>query len=198
MNSCNRNVHIEISYIISCINITYSCHHSFKPVIYNIFSIYSTFIFNSEKYRLFIINILNCNKLIIITIKNNCSIRIHRLKYFSLGFKNSVSCFKIFKVAPSDICNHTYIRTRNCCQPCHLTKITYSHLKHCNFITFLKRKNSKRKTYFIIKIPLCFLHFIFLCKNRCNCFFCTCFSDTSCDSDNFNIKLLSVISCKLL
>ena len=50
MNSCNRNMHIEISYIISCINITYSCHHSFKPVIYNIFSIYSTFIFNSEKY----------------------------------------------------------------------------------------------------------------------------------------------------
>ena len=44
----DKLITIKDVYIISCINITYSCHHSFKPVIYNIFSIYSTFIFNSE------------------------------------------------------------------------------------------------------------------------------------------------------
>ena len=71
----------------------------------------------------------------------------------------------------------------------HFAKMVDSHLEDGNFVLFRKVKDSKRKSDSVVKIALCLKNVVFLGKNRSDRLFCAGLSDTSGDSDNFDIQL---------
>ena len=139
-----------------------------------------------------------CAKLVIIAVKNDISVRLHRRKDLCFCLQNSVSVSKIFQMAGSDICNDTGFRLCNFCKSGHFAKITDSHFQNCDLILISQSEYSKRKPQLIIKIPLGFQCSVLFLQNRGNNFFCTCFSHTSGNSHNRNLKLLQIKFCNIL
>ena len=97
-----------------------------------------------------------------------------------------------------DITEKDVIRACYAGKTTHLTKMVDTHFQNSDLMLFIHFKNCNWKPPFIVEVSKCFMYTVFLRQYRSNHFLCACLSDTSCDSDNFNIKLLSVISCKLL
>ena len=153
---------------------------------------------HTKSYRCFAVNVMNCCQLIIITIDNHCSFRIHEVK--NLGFcpKNAISVNKIFQMTLPDIRHHTDIRSGHFTETMHFTKCIDSHLKNRNLIIILNPKNRQRQTDFIIIVAGCFMYFILLSKNGCNEFFCTGLTHTAGDTHHPDIQLLTIKSSSLL
>ena len=93
----------------------------------------------------------------------------------------------------ADISEDADVRARDFCKACHFTEAADSHFKNCNLMFFTEIKNSKRKSDFVIKVTFCFQNRIFLREDRCDHLFCTCFSDTSRNAYDFDIKGTAVM-----
>ena len=93
----------------------------------------------------------------------------------------------------TDVCDHTGIRFCNLCQPGHLAKITDSHFQNCDLIFITKAEYCQWKSQLIVEIPLGFQYTVFFLQHRGNHLFCAGLSDTSGDTDYFDIELLPVV-----
>ena len=139
-----------------------------------------------------------CGKLVIIAVENDISVGFQGRKDLCFCLQNSVSVTKVLQMTGSDICNDTGFRLCNFCKSGHFAKITDSHFQNCDLILISQSEYSKRKPQLIIKIPLGFQCSVLFLQNRGNNFFCTCFSHTSGNSHNRNLKLLQIKFCNVL
>ena len=118
------------------------------------------------------------------------SLRSEEFKNLCLCFQNTISVSQILQMAGTDIRDHAGVRSCNLRKSGHLTEITDPHFQNCNFISITQTENCERQTKFIVKVALCFQSMVFLVQNRCDHFFCTCLTNTSCNSHNRDLKLL--------
>ena len=100
-------------------------------------------------------------------------------------------------MAESDIGDDADIRASHFRKAVHLTEMVDTHLKHCNLVFISNIEDCQRKPDFVVKVSSRFKNMIFLLQNRGDHLFCTCLSDTSGDTDHFDVKCLAVMFCNI-
>ena len=172
--------------------------NTFESFALDLVCIYITLCIQPEKYWFNAIVFTYCRQLVIIAIQNNMSFRVHGFKDLCFCFENAIAVSKIFKMAGSDVCDHTRIWSGDLCQSGHLSKITDSHFQNRDLILISQTENSQRKSKFIVKVSLCLECAVFFFEDRSDHFFCAGLANTSGDSDNRNLKLFQIKFCDIL
>lgn len=111
-----------------------------------------------------------CAKLVIIAVKNDISVRLHRRKDLCFAFRTP-SLSPRFSRWQVPIFVMTQVSGFAILQVWSFRQITDSHFQNCDLILISQSEYSKRKPQLIIKIPLGFQCSVLFLQNRGNNFF---------------------------
>ena len=94
--------------------------------------------------------------------------------------------------------NHTHIGACHFTESVHLSKITDAHLYHCHLMLRTYPKQGQGHPDFIVIIPFCLQHPVFLCQDTGNKFFGTCLSHTAGNAYHGDSDFSAIELCDIL
>ena len=92
----------------------------------------------------------------------------------------------------ANIGNDTDIRAGDGGKPPHLAEMIHAHLKDSNLMSIIHLRDCEGEPPFIVKIPQCLMHIIFLGEYRGDHLFCTRLACASRNAYNLEVKRVSV------
>ena len=129
---------------------------------------------------------------IVVSVQDDGSAVLHVLDHLGLLAEDPFSGLEEFQMCHTDIGDYTDIRRRDGREPAHLAEMIHAHLQDSDLVLLVHLKNGDRKPPFVVKIPQCLMHTVFLCDDRGDHLLGTSLPGASGDTDNFYIEGIPV------
>ena len=159
----------------------------------NIIGVDSEGVVTAVKDRCPAVDLVHPGQLVVLTVQHNGAIfKVNILKALCLGLEDTVAVFQELKMAGADVGDDHGIWTSRPGKVCHLSEMTYPHLKDSDLMLIRDPEDRERKSEIVVEVSCSLQDIIFLGKDRGDHLLCRCLADGTGNSHDRNAERYAI------